>query len=421
MTTLTRRTALLALLLILSLVAAACADDDAETTEEPTATAAAVDEVTEAAPTEATEAMTEATEPEATEAMTEATEMMTEATDVATEGEQVGAATLDELCAQYEGTEVPEDFNVGLVTDIGKIDDGTFNQFANDGMEAAADCLGFETNVIETASEADYETNITTILESDPEVVVTVGFLLADRTLEAAQNNPEVNFIGVDQFQEEFPENYVGILFREDQGGYLAGATAALLSESGTVGVVGGLETVPPVVRFVNGFEAGAKAINPDINVLSVYTDSFTDPAQGASAAQQFLGEGADVIFGAGGQTGSGAIQAAAEAGAWAIGVDQDEYFTTFGGGSSPGADRLATSAVKRVDLGVFTQIGEALTGDFEGGIFTLDAANGGITYAPFHDADIPDPVASQIEEVRAGLADGSIETGIDPVTGLPQ
>lgn len=430
MTTLTRRMAMLALLLVMSLVAAACGNDaDTSTTEEDPAVEAEVDAPTEAEADEPTEEMTEATEmmTEATEAMTEATEMMTEATEMSTEatematdGEQVGAASLDELCSQYEGAEVPEDFNVGLVTDIGRIDDGTFNQFANDGMEAAADCLGFETDVIETAYEADYETNITTILESDPEVVVTVGFLLADRTLQAAEANPDINFIGIDQFQEAFPPNYVGILFREDQGGYLAGAMAALLSESGTVGVVGGLETVPPVVRFVNGFEAGATSINPDINVLTTYTDSFTDPAQGRSTAEQFLGEGADVIFGAGGQTGSGAVAAAAEAGAWGIGVDQDEYFTTFGGGSSAGADRLATSAIKRVDLGVFTQIGESLTGDFEGGIFTLDAANGGITYAPFHDADIPEDVATEIEEIRAGLADGSIETGIDPVTGLP-
>ena len=195
---------------------------------------------------------------------------------------------------------------------------------------------------------------------------------------------------------------------------------AALLTETGIVGVVGGREDVPPVVRFVNGFISGATAIDPDINALSVYNPSFTDPAAGRSAAEQFLGEGADVIFGAGGQTGSGGITAAAEAGAWAIGVDQDEYFTTFGGGTAPGSDRLATSAMKRVDLGVFTNIANALAGTLESGIFTLDAANGGITYAPFHDAAIPDDVATQIEEIRAGLADGSIDTGIDPNTGLP-
>ena len=440
MTTLSRRMALMALLLILSLVAAACADDaadegDAETEateEEAMDEDEAMDEEAmddEAMDEEATE---DAMDDEAMDEMDEEDHSDDEAMDEESEGamdedameegdEVSGGATLEDVCADYEGTEVPEDFNVGLVTDIGRIDDGTFNQFANDGMEAAAECLGFETDVIETSSQADYTTNLETILEGEPEVVVTVGFLLAEATLATAEANPDVQFIGIDQFQPEFPDNYVGVLFREDQGGFLAGATAALLSESGTIGVVGGEETVPPVVRFVNGYETGAQSINPDINVLSVYIDSFIDPAQGASAAEQFLGEGADVIFGAGGQTGSGGVQAAAEAGAWGIGVDQDEYFTTFGGGSSPGADRLATSAIKRVDLGTFVQIGDALTGDFAGGIFTLDAANGGITYADFHDADIPEDVAAQIEEVRAGLADGSIETGIDPVTGLPE
>ncbi len=415
MTTLHRRTAMLALLLILSLVAAACADDPEDTGDEE-ATEEAAAEPTEEEAAEPTEEEAPATEEEP--AATEEEPAATEEEPAATEGEATTFTTLEDACAAYEGVEIPEDFNVGLVTDIGRVDDGTFNQFAYDGMQAASECLGFETSFIETASEADYATNITSILDGDPEVVVTVGFLIADATLEAANNNPDVNFIGIDQFQEEFPENYVGILFREDQGGFLAGAMGALLSESGTIGAVGGLETVPPVVRFLNGYQTGAQYVNPDINVLTVYTDSFTDPAQGQSAAQQFLGEGADVIFGAGGQTGSGAIQTAAENGAWAIGVDQDEYFTTFGGGSSPGADRLATSAVKRVDLGTFIQIGDVLAGSFEGGIFTLDAANGGITYAPFHDADIPEDVATQIEEIRAGLADGSIETGVDPATG---
>ncbi|MGI9018175.1 MAG: BMP family lipoprotein [Euzebya sp.] len=415
MTTLNRRVAALALLLILSLVAAACADDSADTTADPIADESAMaDEPTDdaTATDEPTEDATASAEP--TDDATASDEPTADATD----GDTVTATTLDEACDAYGDVTVAEDFNVGLVTDIGRIDDGTFNQFANDGMEAAAECLGFDTDVIETASEADYDSNIETILQGDPEIVVTVGFLIADATLAAAEANPDVSFVGIDQFQPEYPDNYVGILFREDQGGFLAGAMAALLSESGTIGVVGGLEVVPPVVRYVNGFQTGAQSINPDINVLSVYTDSFTDPAQGASAAQQFLGEGADVIFGAGGQTGSGGILAAAEAGAWAIGVDQDEYNTTFGGGSSPGADRLATSAIKRVDLGVFIQIGDFLAGSFQGGVFILDAANGGITYADVHDADIPSDVLTQLEEIRAGLADGSIETGVDPVTG---
>ena len=352
----------------------------------------------------------------------------TETTAAAEEEEDGGEAepatlrTLDEECeeATAAGVTAPEGFSVRLVTDIGRVDDGTFNQYAYDAMEAAAECFGFETSFIETQSEADYAANIATTLEADPAVVLTVGFLLGTDTLTAAQANPEVNFIGIDQFQTEYPANYIGVLFREDQGGYLAGTMAALLSESGVVGVVGGREDVPPVVRFVNAYEMGAKAINPDIQVLKVYNESFTDPNKGASDAQQFIGEGADVIFGAGGLTGSGGITESANQGHWAIGVDQDEYFTTFNGGDAPGSEYLATSAMKRVDLAVFRNIVAAMDGSFAGGIYTLDAENDGIVYAPFHDADIPEDVATQLEEVRQGLADGSIDTGVDPVTGLP-
>jgi basic membrane protein A and related proteins len=343
--------------------------------------------------------------------------------EAATGGDTAGAAvTLDEECeaAKADGVEAPDGFRVNLVTDIGRIDDGTFNQFSYEGMTAAAECFGFETSYIETVSEADYATNIATSLSDNPNVMITNGFLLATDTLAAAEANTEVNFIGIDQFQEEFPPNYIGVLFREDQGGYLAGVMAASLSESGVIGVVGGREDVPPVVRFVNAYKTGAESVNPDIRVLSVYNESFTTPDKGASDAAQFIGEGADVIFGAGGQTGSGGVAAAAEQGLWGIGVDQDEYFTTFNGGDAPGSEYLATSAIKRVDLAVFRNIVAAIQDEFEGGIYTLEAANDGITYAPFHDADIPEDVAATLEETRQGLADGSIDTGVDPVTGLP-
>jgi basic membrane lipoprotein Med (substrate-binding protein (PBP1-ABC) superfamily) len=363
--------------------------------------------------------------PDATTTESETALSEAPASEDASEGDSATTTSivpLDQVCEeQYADVEAPEGFNAGLVTDIGSIDDGTFNQYAFEGLKAAEECFGIETNVIETANEADYDNNLSTILEDDPDVVVTVGFLLADATKKYAKQNAETNFIGVDQFQEDYGDNYVGVLFREDQGGFLAGAMAGLLTESKTVGVIGGLESVPPVVRLVNGFEQGAKYIDDSVNVLKVYNQSFTDKPKGRSDAEQFLGEGADVIFGAGGQTGSGGVQAAVEEGAFGIGVDQDEYFTTFKGGSADGADKLATSAVKRVDLGVFENIAAAISDEFEPGIFTLDAANDGITYAPFHDADIPDDVAARLEEVRQGLADGSIDTGLDPVTGLPK
>ncbi len=331
------------------------------------------------------------------------------------------AVTLDELCASdFADVEAPADFKAGLVTDVGTVNDGSFNQFAYEGLKAAETCFGIETDFIETANQADYNNNLSTILSSEPDVVITTGFLLADATLRYAEDNPDVGWVGIDQFQEDYPDNYVGILFREDQGGYLAGALAGLLTESNIIGVVAGREDVPPVVRYVNGYEAGAKSVNPDIEVLRVYNASFDDPAKGASDAKQMIGEGADVIFGAGGITGSGGVRAAAEAGSWAIGVDQDQYATIFGGGTAQGADRIASSAVKRVDLGVFTQIAAAIMGDFKGGVFQLTAENDGITYAPAHDADVSAEILAQLEEIRVGLADGSIETGVDPITGQP-
>jgi basic membrane protein A len=330
--------------------------------------------------------------------------------------------SLDDLCkeAKAAGVTAPAGFTVRLVTDIGKVDDRTFNQYAYEGMKAAEKCFGFQSTYIETASEADYAKNIATALDGGPDVVVTVGFLLATDTLAAANANAGTKFIGVDQFQTAFPDNYIGILFNEDEGGYMAGVLAASLSKSGVIGVVGGRQDVPPVVKLVNGYEVGAKSVNKDIRVLKIYNESFTAPDKGASDAQQFIGEGADVIFGAGGKTGSGGVASATAQGVWGIGVDQDEYFSTFNSGKAPGADKLASSAVKRVDLGVFEKILDAIKGDFKGGIFGLTAANGGITYAPFHDAKIPASIASTLEKTRKGLADGSIKTGLDPATGEP-
>ncbi|MGB5757766.1 MAG: BMP family ABC transporter substrate-binding protein [Acidimicrobiales bacterium] len=398
---------LLALLAAIGLFAAACGSDDNSTESGST------DETTET-----TEAMADEETTETTEAM--ADEETTESTEAMDDGAASAQVTLEEECATYDGLQAPDGFTVNLVTDIGKIDDGTFNQFAYEGMQGALDCFGIEdSSFIETVSEADYAANIATSLEADPNVIVTVGFLITTDTETAAKANPDVDFIGIDQFLEEYPSNMIGVLFNEQEGGFIAGAMAASLSETGVVGVVAGREDVPPVVKFVNGYEAGAKSINPDITVLSIYNESFTDPAKGASDAAQFIGEGADVIFGAGGPTGSGGVKAAAEAGVWGIGVDQDEYFTTFSGGSAPGSEYLASSAIKRVDLAVFRNIAAAIEDTFEGGIFVLSAENLGITYAPFHDADIPADVATAVETVRAGLADGSIDTGVCGIDGL--
>ncbi len=394
--------AMFALLLSIALIAAGCGNDD--------------DDSGGTAATSAATAMAATPEP----AEPEPTEMPMEpepTTDV--ESSSAALITLEQECEEWGGIQAPPDFRVNMVTDIGKVDDGTFNEFAYDGMLAAAECFGIEnTGVIETASEADYTANLSTSASESPDVLITVGFLIGTDTLDAALENPSIKYVGVDQFHPEYPDNYIGVLFSEHEGGFIAGALAASLSETGVVGAVGGVE-IPPVVKFLNGYEAGAKYINPDISVLKVYNDSFADPAKGASDAQQFIGEGADVVFGAGGPTGSGGIKAAAEAGAFVIGVDQDEYYTTFNGGDAPGAENLASSAIKRVDLSVFRNIAEAVQGTFTGGAYTLTVNNLGITYAPFHDADVSAEAAAAVEQVRVGIAEGSIDTGICPIDGL--
>lgn len=314
--------------------------------------------------------------------------------------------------------------SICLVTDLGRVNDGTFNQFAHEGAVAAEEEFDLEYDFIETQAETDYEANIQTCIDEGKEAVITVGFLIADATFAAAEANPDVFFIGVDQFVTEGPSNYVGIQFREDQSGFLAGALAALVAESvdsDTVAGVYGID-IPPVKKFRNGFEQGALYINPDINLLGVYIDDFVAPDRGASAAEQFIGEGASVIFGAGGPTGTGGILAAAQQDVFVIGVDQDEWVTSFGEGETPGSEFIISSAVKRVDVGVFDMIAALVEGDmdaFPGGeVYLMDAALNGVGLADKHEADVDDEIYEQVDEVAQLLIDGEISTGVDPVSG---
>lgn len=314
--------------------------------------------------------------------------------------------------------------SVCLVTDLGRVNDGTFNQFAYEGMLRAAEDSGIDNTFIETQNQADYEANINTCLQEGFGIVVTVGFLIADATLAAAAANPETYFIGVDQFVMDGPPNYVGIQFREDQSAFLVGALAAMVSESNIIGGVFGPD-IPPVVRFRNGYEQGIEfmsiLLGKDVTILGVYLDSFIEPATGAEAALQIVGEGADVLFGGGGPTGSGAIAAAATEGIWVIGVDQDEYFTTFDEGAAPGADKIITSGVKRVDVGVYDMVVALAEGNMDafpgGGNYILDVANGGMTYAPANDADIPAAYYDVLAQLQTALADGALDTGVNPIT----
>ncbi len=313
--------------------------------------------------------------------------------------------------------------SVCLVTDVGKVNDGTFNQFAYEGMLRAVDDFSLDSTFIETTAQTDYETNINTCIDEGFDIVLTVGFLLADATIAAAEANPEVYFIGVDQFIIDGPENMVGLQFREDQMGYAMGVLAALMSETGTIAGVFG-EEIPPVVKFRNGYVNGAAATNPDLEILTLYIDSFIAPERGAAAAEQFIGEGADVIFGGGGVTGSGGIRYAAEQGISVIGVDQDEYYTTFGAGETPGSENIISSALKRVDNAVYENIAFLVEGDLDsfngGGLYVGDVTNAGVGAAPPNEADVPQEVQDAVAETFAKIESGEIVTGVDPATGAP-
>jgi len=318
--------------------------------------------------------------------------------------------------AQEEGVE-----SVCLVTGGGRVNDGTFNQFAYEGMLRAEEDFDLDVIAIEPQAPSDFPGAIDTCVQEGFDVVISVGFTIYDDTLAAAEANPDTYFIGVDHFDTGGLPNYVGLDFRDDQAGFLMGVMAALVTETDIIAAVYGPND-PQVVRFRSGYEQGAHYINPDIEVKGVHLDSYEDPVNGASTASQYLGEGADVVFGVGGPTGTGAIALAAEEGAWVIGVDQDEFMTSFNEGETPGGDRIISSAIKRIDNAVYAMLEVLVAGDMEnfpgGSNFVSDASNGGIDFAPQHDADIPPEVHEQVREVLDLLASGDIETGVDPLSG---
>ncbi|MCI0525924.1 MAG: BMP family ABC transporter substrate-binding protein, partial [Nitrospira sp.] len=200
---------------------------------------------------------------------------------------------------------------VGLVTDVGKVNDGTFNEFAYKGMIRAVEEFGLKSSFIETLQPTDYEKNIEQFASEGYEMVITVGFLVGDATKKMAQKYPNLKFAIVDFAYDPSVGNIMGLVFAEDQAGFLAGALAGLMTKTKTIGAVLGME-IPPVIKFRKGYEAGVKHVCADCQILAVYIDSFVDPARGKAAALSQMDEGADVLFGGGGTTGSGAILGAA-------------------------------------------------------------------------------------------------------------
>jgi basic membrane protein A len=308
---------------------------------------------------------------------------------------------------------------VALVTDGGKINGGSYAQYVYEGMLRATNEFGLAPAFIEPQRPDDFERSIEQFVDKGYDLIVTVSFMMGDVTKKVAQAHPDINFAIVDFAYDPPIPNVMGLAFREDQAGFMAGALAGMMTKSKTAGVVGGMP-VPAVKKFRNGYENGVKYVCPDCNVIGVYTDSFTDPAQGKGVAETQIAQGADVIFGAGGLTGTGGILFAAQQGVWVIGVDTDEYYTTFKGGQEAGADKLLSSAMKRVDVAAYTAIREVQAGTFEGRTAVLDASANGVGLAPFHQTEdvVPQEVKDRLDEIFRMLASGELDTGVDAVSG---
>ena len=330
--------------------------------------------------------------------------------DTASGGATSGAPTDDSNCASADV------FCIGLVTDTGKVDDKSFNQSAHEGAKAAAEQLGGFYKYIETQDAKDYAANMAQFTNKSYDVIVTVGFLMADATVAAAESNPDTKFIGVDQTYDATAvkaTNLTGLIFPEDKAGYAAGYLAGLMTKTNKLGQVLGLE-IPPVQKYAKGYENGAKAANPKVSVTTVYhpagDNAFSDPVWGAGEAKKQLSQGADLIFGAGGGTGNGALQEVAKASGagtdvFCIGVDTDQWDTV------PAAQPcLITSATKLITKGVTDTITTAKDGEFEG-LQTLGEAG----LAPYHDFEstVPDEVKTKVADVLKQLQDGTLETGV--------
>jgi basic membrane protein A and related proteins len=336
------------------------------------------------------------------------------------------ASVLLSACAGGGGGKL----KIGLVTDTGGVNDKSFNQSAWTGVQKAASEFGWDAKYIESKVASDYSKNIDQFATEGYDVIVTVGFLMGDDTAAKAKQYPNIKFAIIDNayfptagsaacpdtvkdcYDDGGLKNVTSLMFQEDQVGFLAGVLAAGMTQTGVVCTVSGME-IPPVVRFVVGYQNGAKWMKPDIATpLNVYIPSFTDPAKGKETALSMIGQGCDVIFGVGGNTGNGGLLAAKENNLMAIGVDVDQYNTY-----PEVQSALLSSAAKNVDVAVYNYLKTVKDGTAKAGMSTANLANGGIGLAPYHDWDskIPQSVKDKIKEASDALIAGTITTGYTP------
>jgi basic membrane protein A len=261
---------------------------------------------------------------------------------------------------------------VGLVTDIGGLNDRSFNHLAYLGLQRANQKLGVPIRVLESHSNADYVPNMASLAQQGYSLVIAVGFLMHDAVRQVAKKFPNTKFMIIDDaWSKGDPPNLEGTVFHEEQAGYMVGYLAGLMEKGAkTISSVGG-QKIPPVDHYIAGYMAGAKAANPQITVLNGYSQDFVAQDKCKNLALQQIGQGSKVVFQVAGGCGLGALDAAKQKHVWGIGVDADQAYL---------GPQILTSAVKRVDVDVYTTIAQLRNGLFKSGrTFGFKVLNGGI------------------------------------------
>lgn len=301
-----------------------------------------------------------------------------------------------------QNSESMSELQVSMVTDVGGVNDQSFNQSAWEGLQRANAEFGTSVNYMESKQESDYETNIQFLVDEESDVILGIGFLMADAVLDASKNYPDNKFAIVDNsYGEDTPENVIGITFKEHEVSYLAGYVAGKTTKTNKVGFVGGIDFYL-INKFQYGFMAGVKRANPEAEVFVQYAGSFGDAAAGKSIAEQFYNSGADVIYHASGATGNGVIEAAKEKNKWVIGVDRDQ--------SDLAPENVLTSAMKRVDNAVYNLTKEIEAGNWAGGsTVEFGLAEGGVDLAPTTDRHVPAEIMDEVEEIKNQIITGNI------------
>ncbi len=293
-------------------------------------------------------------------------------------------------------------YKIAMVTDVGGVNDQSFNQSAWEGLKKAEKDLGIKAAYKESKQDADYGPNMETFTDAEYDLIWGIGFLMGDAIKNTALINPDQKYAIVDfAYGPETPKNVGCAVFQEEQPSFLVGYIAGKMTKTNKVGFVGGIK-FPLIEKFEYGFMAGVKLANPKAEVLRQYAESFTDAAKGKAITNNMYQQGADIVFHASGGVGDGVIEAAKEKGKWAIGVDKDQNFLA--------PDNVLTSAMKRVDNAVYDMSKKMTSGNFPGGeTVVYNLSNDGVGIAPTSSKHVSKAILDEVDALIAKIKAGTI------------